>query len=36
MRIHRATLERLLKPWRYGWRKMECDLCRRTFWVRAK
>ena len=36
VRIHRTTLERIFKPWRFGWHKMECDLCRRAFWVRVK
>jgi hypothetical protein len=34
-RIHRTKLERIFKPWRFGWRKMECDVCCSAFWVRA-
>jgi hypothetical protein len=36
VRVHRTPLERILMPWRYGWHKMECDLCRRAFWVWGK
>jgi len=35
IRIRRLKWERLLKPWRVSWHKMECNVCYNVFWERA-
>jgi hypothetical protein len=33
-RVPRKDWERVFKPWRAEWHRMECNICHRLYWIR--